>query len=118
MLIARFILGALAAAAVWLAGWSFEGGDLDAMVLAALFTIAVSSFGSWLSLRSNRRKKLAPFVFAAPFAILALVCTPSMLDGIYRPFAFWSICSFAAAILSVFSDELVFRKIIDEEENS
>ncbi len=42
MLIPRFILGALAAAAVWQADWSFEGGDLDAMVLAALFTIAVS----------------------------------------------------------------------------
>jgi hypothetical protein len=118
MLIVRFLLGSIALTAVWFATWPLESGRLDPMALAIVFSVAVSALASWLSLRSNRRRKAAPFAFAAPFAILALVCVPSLLEDSKRPFLFWGFCALGALILSVFSDALVFRKIVDEEENA
>ena len=118
MLIVRFILGVAATVAVWLATWSFESGDLDELILATLFSVTLSAFGSWLSLRLNLRKKAAPFVFAAPFAILALICVPSLFGESQRPFMFWTICTAAALLLALFSEAIVFRKIVDEEESS
>jgi hypothetical protein len=62
--------------------------------------------------------ELAQELGAATFAILALVCVPSLLEDSKRPFLFWGFCALGALILSAFSDALVFRKIVDEEENA
>ena len=116
MLILRFILGCIFLAVVWFATWPFESGDFEPLLYALIFGLVVSSFASWLSCRKNIRNKFAPVLFSAPFVLPALLSVP--FDGIYRPFIYWCICVLAAFLISLFCDLLVFRKIVDEEENS
>ncbi len=118
MLIPRFILGALAMTAVWQASRSFAVGDLDALALATLFSVTLSSIGSWLSFRLHRRRDVAPAVFAAPFGILAFIYLPSIFRADHRSFVFWLTCTIVAFFISLCSDTLIFRKIVDKEENS
>ena len=116
MAIIRIILGCICLTAVWFAAWPLDSGNFEPIWYATIFSVAVSSFASWLSLRRNKRSIVAPVMFAAPFVIPTLLSTP--IDGIYSPFIFWAGCAVAAFILSLFCDLLVFRKIIENEENA
>src|SRR5476651_299677 len=118
MLIARFILGSIALAAIWLAAWPMHASKPEQIILAVVFSCSVSAFASWLSLQKNKQRKIAPLVFAAPFSIFSLGFIPSLLESNSRPFVFWTLTSLAALIVSFFSDALVFRRIVEDEENT
>ena len=116
MLIARLILGSLAAGIVWLSMRPLDTLNIEYAVLAGVAAFALAALASWLSLRKNERRKLAPVAFSAPFAVLASASIPAFAGGGVRPFIFWMLCTVAALAFSVVSDLFTFRKIVAEEE--
>lgn len=116
MLLARLLLGSFSAGIVRLSVWPLDTVNIEYAVLAGISAFAMAAFASWLSLKKNERKKLAPFAFSAPFAVLAAVSIPAFTSGSVRPFLFWMLCTVAALAFSVVSDLFTFRKIVEEEE--
>jgi hypothetical protein len=116
MFIARLILGSLAAGIVWLSMWPLNSLNIEYAVLAGISVFALAALASWLSVKKNERKKLAPIAFSVPFTALAAASIPAFTGGGVRPFIFWMLCTAAALAISVVSDLFTFRKIVEEEE--
>ncbi len=116
MFIARFILGTLAAGIAWLSVRPADVVSVEYAVLAGISAFAAAAFASWLSLKRNEQKKLAPVVFSAPCAVLAIISIPAFLGGSKRQLLFWALCTILALVFSTVTDLIIFRKIVDDEE--
>ena len=113
MNIIRFSLGTIAAALIW---YAFE--NEKEIMTYCIAGFSCSALASYLSLQQGIKKRSAPLVFSSPFLISFILTVVMSSKSFYEISVFWTASTITAFTLNLLSDELAFRTIIEEEENT
>jgi len=103
----------IAAGSIWY-GLKSEN-EFTAFVAAAIFCLGLASY---ISFQNGIKRRGDPVIFAIPFLIPMII---ELIDAQEKPneiISFWILTTVVALGLNFLSDELVFRTIIEDQENT